>query len=276
MIDPSNTHPLLTKSYKGFYPFKIGTTSFIYKDVYVPNVKRLGPYLDEIELLLFESDQVESLFSGAVVNQLLHLSRQLKLSYNIHLPTDVSISDHDPVRQQLAVETLSEIIDRLWPLSPSTFSLHIPYSEKSLEADQINKWQDRVYENLIKMLRNGIPGNLISVEMLDYPFEIVEKIVIDLNLSICMDLGHVVRQGNDIVEIFNTYCSQISIIHLHGVEHNHDHLPLDRLPKRLVGAAFSILQRFSGSVSLEIFSFQDLKSSLTYLEKCWTDMHKEI
>jgi len=43
----------LPKSYKHAYPFKLGTTSFIYPDGYVPNVKMLGPYMDEIELLFF-------------------------------------------------------------------------------------------------------------------------------------------------------------------------------------------------------------------------------
>ncbi len=46
------------KSYKGSYQFRLGTTSFIYPDHYLPNVKMLGPYLNEIELLLFESAYV--------------------------------------------------------------------------------------------------------------------------------------------------------------------------------------------------------------------------
>ena len=37
------------------YPFKIGTTSYIYPAGYVDNVKILAPCLDEIELLLLES-----------------------------------------------------------------------------------------------------------------------------------------------------------------------------------------------------------------------------
>ena len=48
-------HPALPKSYKSMFPFKIGTTSFIYPDNYVRNVNMLAPYLDEIELILFEN-----------------------------------------------------------------------------------------------------------------------------------------------------------------------------------------------------------------------------
>ena len=48
-------HPPLKKVYKEKYPFRLGTTSFIYPDKYVANIRLLGPYLDEIEVLLFES-----------------------------------------------------------------------------------------------------------------------------------------------------------------------------------------------------------------------------
>jgi hypothetical protein len=45
----------LPRSYKKRYPFRIGTTSFIYPAGYTENVARLGPHVDEIEILMFES-----------------------------------------------------------------------------------------------------------------------------------------------------------------------------------------------------------------------------
>jgi hypothetical protein len=43
-------YPALPKSYKGLYQFRLGTTSFIYPDHYLPNVKMLGPYLNEMSV----------------------------------------------------------------------------------------------------------------------------------------------------------------------------------------------------------------------------------
>ena len=60
-------YPALGKSYKGEFPFNIGTTSFIYPDDYVPNVKMLGPYLENIELLLFESQHTDALPSTSSI-----------------------------------------------------------------------------------------------------------------------------------------------------------------------------------------------------------------
>ncbi|MBT8357208.1 MAG: sugar phosphate isomerase/epimerase, partial [Desulfobacterales bacterium] len=79
----------MPKSYKGAYPFKLGTTSFIYQDDYIPNVKMLGPYIDEIELLLFES-KPSSLPNKKEIDELSLLSKEFDLSYNIHLPIDIS------------------------------------------------------------------------------------------------------------------------------------------------------------------------------------------
>ena len=51
MDQTKKIYPSLTKSYKGFYPFKLATTSFIYPDDYMPNVKMLGSFFDEIVFL---------------------------------------------------------------------------------------------------------------------------------------------------------------------------------------------------------------------------------
>jgi len=72
--------------------FKLGTTSFIFPDHIIPNVKKLGGFFDEIELLIFESQPASVLPSKADVKELLYLSQKHDLNYNIHLPTDVSLS----------------------------------------------------------------------------------------------------------------------------------------------------------------------------------------
>jgi sugar phosphate isomerase/epimerase len=262
-------YPSLTKSYKGIYPFKIGTTSFIYPDHYIPNVKMLGPYMDEIELLLFESTGPDALPSRSVITELGRLAAEFDLSYNIHLPTDISISDRDPARQRHAVETMVWVIERVHPLCPSALTLHIPYAEGSFEEYDVKKWQDRVYHNLDKILSATLQKDIIAIENLNYPFELVEEIIIDLDLSICLDLGHLMLYDYDIVSGFNKYSFKTSIIHLHGVEKARDHTALYRLPDKLIESVLWILKRFTGVVSLEVFSFENLNSSLIFLENQW-------
>ena len=271
MAHASNLYPALTKSYKGLFPFKIGTTSFIYPDHYIPNVKMLGPYLDEIELLLFESKGPDALPSGRVIDKLARLADDFGLTYNVHLPTDVSISDPNPANQRHAVDTTMRVMKLVNPLAPSVLTLHVPYNEVSLDAHHVKIWRNRVYGNLEKIRASNFYKHTVSIETLDYKFELIEDIVFELDLTICLDLGHLIVSGCDIVEVFNRYSFKTDLIHLHGVENRDDHKALDRLPEKFVEPVVWILKRFTGVVSLEIFSFENLAASLNFLENCWED-----
>jgi sugar phosphate isomerase/epimerase len=276
MENQPNNFPALNKSYKRKYPFKLGTTSFIYPDHYVPNVKMLGPYLDEIELLLFESLPTDTLPSKAVIAELSRLAEEYDLTYNIHLPTDVSISDEKRKNQQQAVDTLISVIELCAPLSPSACTLHIPYNQKSYDHDTVKRWQSRVLKNLEKILAAGIAAESIAIETLGYRFDLLNDIIAELNLNVCLDIGHLIVHQYDLNALFNKYCDITSIIHLHGVKNGHDHLALDKFPDKFREPLLAILNRFSGSVSLEVFAFDDLKFSLAFLEKQFRTVGRRI
>ena len=264
-----NNYPSLTKSYKNYYPFKIGTTSFIYPDLYVPNVKKLGPFVDEIELLLFESAPVSSLFPKAVISELKHLSQDLQVSYNIHMPTDISISDPSPLNQDQAVDTLVRVIERLGPLSPTSHTLHVPYSADVYDDDHLQKWQDDVFRNLEKIILSGVPADKLALETLDYPLGILMRVIEELKLSACLDVGHLIISNADLQSVFDNCSGCFSIIHLHGVQGRKDHGPLSQLPENLLITIVDNLKRFTGTVSLEVFNFENLKASLNILEQRW-------
>jgi sugar phosphate isomerase/epimerase len=269
-------YPLLSKSYKGAFPFSLGTTSFIYPDDYAPNVKMLGPYLENIELLLFESNYTGALPSKNAIRELAGLAKDFNLTYNVHLPTDISISSRDPQQQRIAVETISRVAERVAPLNPTTLTLHVPYDEASLDKNDVKSWQERAIKNLAKILANGIPGRLISVENLDYPFEFLVPLISELDLTICFDCGHLILHGDDIEEFFNTYSAKTAIIHLYGVAQNHFHGALDQLPEEFIIPTTRVLKKFNGIVSLEVFSYAHLDASLKFMEKCWNHRQKEI
>lgn len=261
-------YPTLPKSYKGFYPFKIGTTSYIYPDHIIPNIKMLGPFVDEIELLLFESAP-GSLPSNHEIKKLLSLSKEFDLTYNVHLPTDISLSDPEPTIRHAAMKTLNKVMDLTASLCPSTYTLHLSYDEKGFDSERIKKWQDRLYRSVARFIATGVNSEMISIETLTYPMEWVEEILIDFNLSVCIDLGHLMLHQFDMESVFNQYGKKTSIIHLHGVENHKDHLPLNRLSKENSEMVMGILKRFNGVVSLEVFSYNYLKDSLPFLEKLW-------
>ncbi len=260
--------------------FRLGTTSFIVPDHIIPNVIRLGPFFDEIELLVFESFPLDVLPSKEDVKTLLSLSRDLNLTYNIHLPTDVSLSDESARKRQMAADTLLSVMDRLAPLNPSTHTLHLDMPQ--------DVWQEmgnpEKMENWIKSTRKGLalllsdisdPG-IISVETLDYPFSYIEPLIREFHLSVCLDVGHQIRYGYDLLQTFDAYQSRIPIIHLHGVDGSggvkKDHKALDALSDDEIRNIQNRLETFRGVVSLEVFNLENLNRSLSVLSRCFQDI----
>lgn len=258
----------LDKTYKGFYPFKLSTTSFIYRDTYAANVRMLGPYLDEIELLMFESRPEESLPTTLEIKELAMLASEYDITYNIHLPTDIHPGAATRNKRDEAVSTLLKMIELTQPLSPSTWTLHLPLDIEP-EVD-LGAWRDRNGETITRLLGRGVPARRISIETLDYPIERVGEIIDAHDLSVCLDIGHLFVHGFNADAVFSTLGHRTSIIHLHGVENTQDHISLDRLSRQHLNTALGILRTFTGVVSLEVFNLQDLRRSLRFLETAWS------
>lgn len=257
-------YPLLPKSYKDLFPFKICTTSFIYPADYIPNVQRIGPFVNEIELLFLESGKA-SLPDRAVIHELAGLSDALNVTYNIHLPTDISPGSSDLRKRQTAVDSLKQVFDLTEILSPTTYTLHLPQSTN--QEMTVGVWRDNINACLDQLVDKVVPGEKISVETLSYPFDLVAPVIEAFHLSVCLDLGHLIVYGYDVARAFNAWLDKTTIIHFHGVDAKKDHVSLERMDKGIFDDIMNLMSRFSGVLSVEVFSFEDLKSSLACIEK---------
>lgn len=228
----------------------------------------LAPYLDEIELILFESTP-DSLPSNDGIKVLLSLANEYDLSYNVHLPLDISLGTPNLSIRRFAIETIKQVMDLTASLSPTTYTLHLPYEEVEFEGERVKRWKERTYHSMEAFCTCGINSGIISIENLNYPLEWVEDILIDFNLSVCMDLGHLILYGFDMKDFFDRYHHIMSTIHLHGANDRQDHQALDFLSKSDLKTILEILKRFKGVVSIEVFSYDHLSVSLDLLEKVW-------
>jgi hypothetical protein len=71
---------------------KWGATSYVLPDHILPNVEYLGPIVDDVELVLFETDEYGSNLPGpAEIARLLELAAEHDLSYTVHLPLDLRL-----------------------------------------------------------------------------------------------------------------------------------------------------------------------------------------
>lgn len=265
-------------------PFRLGTTSFIVPDHIIPNVIRLGPFFDEIELLVFESFPLDVLPSKADVKTLFSLAGDLNLTYNIHLPTDVSLSHESSRKRQAAANTLLRVMDRFDPLTPATHTLHLEMSPNVIrdmgDPEKREGRLDNTREGLAVFLSGISDPSYISVETLDYPFPYVESLIKEFHLSVCLDAGHQIRYGHDLLQTFETHRSRIPLIHLHGVDSSgpekKDHKALDLLSQEEILKIVRVLENFRGVVSLEVFNLENLTRSLSVLSRFFQDIPVDV
>ncbi|MCF6246301.1 MAG: TIM barrel protein [Desulfobacula sp.] len=264
--------------------FKLGTTSFIVPDHIIPNVEKLGPYLDEIELLVFESTPDDVVPSKADVMHLYHLSQEYNLTYNVHLPTDVSVSSFKKTKQQQACDRLLSVIDRFSPLLPTTHTLHLDMPKRirnsADSSNDLKNWKANTHRGLEMLLSGLIDPGMISIETLNYSFNHVEPMVKEFNLQVCIDAGHQIKYSHNLLETFTRHKQRTPLIHLHGVDFStdsiKDHTSLDRSPPMALKDCLTILEKFTGVVSIEVFNLNNLNGSLAQLSKWFDNIPQNI
>lgn len=257
-MNPSLPFPRLTRSLKRAYPFRTAAPSFIYPADYVPNVRMLAPFFDEVELLFFESG---GLPPRRTVAELAAIGAAEGLGFNVHLPTDVTLGDLDPQRAGHALDALRRACERALPLDPSLFILHVPHGP----AHEGDLRRERVLRDLGALAAAAGGPARIALETLPGRLDYLDGVVESLGASICMDVGHLLLSGHRIGERAAQFGNRLAAVHLHAAVHDRDHLPLDRLSEPAAADTLRMLSSFNGIVSLEVFSFEALSASVEWL-----------
>ncbi len=255
-------------------PFRLGTTSFIYPDNILPNVRKIGAFFDEIELLVFES--APQLPSRTDIRELERLAGELDLTYNIHLPTDISLTDPSGAQQAKAADILLEVLELFAPLNPTTHTLHLPMDRGMHTREELSAWDKRARRGLELLVPRLPDPGILSLETLWYSPGCLESLVNDFNLSLCIDAGHHFKYGHDLRSTFEAHGDSIPVVHLHGVDFSgptpKDHIGLDRLPDEMFDLTTKLLASYEGVVSLEVFNFENLNQSLAQLSKVFDNI----
>jgi sugar phosphate isomerase/epimerase len=247
---------------KGRFPFRLSTTSYILPEAIMPNLRFLGPYLDEVELVLFDSRQGDNLPTEAEIGEMVSLGRDLQLTYNVHLPTDLFLGSADWRERQAACETILRFYERTLALDPTAYILHFegpPGDHPKPEA--LADWRRLLRLSLEWFLNHGLRRDRVALENLSYPFSWIDILADEFGLPICLDLGHLLLRGENILKHFNQYQDRVTMMHLHGVNRR-DHQRISLIPDDEWYDVAKILRTFRGGLSLEVFSLEDLRPSL--------------
>ncbi|MBM3497087.1 MAG: sugar phosphate isomerase/epimerase [Armatimonadetes bacterium] len=251
-------------------PFRLGTTSYILPDEIIPNVEFLGPRVDDIELVLFESDELSNLPDPRTVGRLRELAATHGLTYTVHLPLDADLGDVEEAARRRSVAKCERVIDRLAPVSPVAYLVHFHEDLSPAPAPRpAPEWLAALRRSMEDLLERVADPELLCVETLSYPFGWVDAIVAEMGASICLDVGHVLLAGERVEAYLDRYLPRTRVVHLHGLREGQDHRDLGGLPEGLLSL---LLTRLASDplpervVTLEVFNRADFEASLAILE----------
>lgn len=269
----SQITPTLTHLCKKL-PFRLGTTSYIIPADILPNVDYLKNKVQDIELVLFESQHQSNIPSPDVVAQLAAIARQYQLTYTVHLPYDVKAGSPDEAQRQHAVDTWQRVICATCALPVHGFIVHLePENYHShVPAANIPLWTAQVRRSLSDLRSSSlttIDPSLICVETLGYDLMPFVPDILANGFSLTLDVGHLWLNGYYSPSYVRQLLPHTRVIHLHGVQNNTDHQSLVVNDQRKLIEFLTILSDYTDRdmvVTLEVFSDSDFQSSVSLLK----------
>jgi sugar phosphate isomerase/epimerase len=258
--------------------YRIGCTSYCFPDDILPNIKTAAPRVDDIEILLFESDNSLEFKNLDIIDDLKLLAKIHNLSYTIHFPLDTPINYGKKANNTFYLNQITEIIGKTEELSPFAYILHLDGISSHSSRSEINAWREGCVNfcSSIAALPN-IENEKICLENLKYPLEWFLDFCEMFGFSLCMDLGHLWIQEDNWEDLINQCLPSIRVVHLHGVKNGKDHLSLKKNnTKNLVRFVSLIENKFSGVLTLEIFSLEDLLESLDIIKRIQSNKESYI
>jgi sugar phosphate isomerase/epimerase len=252
----------------GAYMFRVGTTSYILPADILPNVEYLAPRVDDIQLVLFETDEHGSnLPDAALRRRLIALSQQHNLTYTVHLPLDLRLGDGGAAAD-LSLIKARRVIDATRELEPHAYTAHLDGAllMRVHTAAELAVWQANALRALQVVVGWLDRPELLCIENIErWDPAAFAPVVEALPVGLTADVGHFWLQGADPVAYLNRWAERIRAVHLHGIA-DRDHASLAHVPAERLDSVVSYLQhRFEGVVTLEVFNREDLASSLAAL-----------
>lgn len=257
------------------FPFRVGTTSYIIPDEIVPNVEYLKDKIDDVELVLFESDEMSNLPSKEDIAKLRSIGEENELTYSIHLPLDVYLGSVDTAVRERSVDKCLRVIELTGELSPSAYVMHaeagagidvnfFSEGEKKCFAENVHSSLERLFSSV------SVRPSEFCVETLNYPLAVIDEVIASFGLSVTLDIGHLELYGFPVREHLDRYLQSTKVLHMHGIKDGKDHKGLQFMRAEILEM---VMRRLSETVdgsrvfTMEIFSEGDFNASCAALMK---------
>ena len=262
-------------------PFRIGVTSYIVDAGLVENARFLAPYIQDMQLVLFDiPDGSSNLPDSATVDALAGIGERGDLTYTVHLIDDLQ-SVSGAGSQTLpalhsSLDAAKRVIERTRRLQPSAWVGHLEGRDvraRNFAADDLPAWRAQAAHAVEQAGAWAGGAHRLAIENLEgYPPDFVTPVVEQTQAERCVDVGHLWLDACDSIPQLRAAWRRLRVVHLHGVlddstQPNRDHRSLALMPEQTIDGVVHFLLRsgFCGVLTLEIFGEEDFWSSLDAL-----------
>ena len=235
----------------------------------------MSDFVDDIELLFFESFDNSSLISNSEIVELRSISLDKNISYSVHCPIDIHAGSADRTVQDKFVNQIEHIIEITKTLNISGYIVHLDGISDSSTDEEIKSWRCNV-DSVCKRIGEikSIDSSMICIENLGYDPTFNINIVNKNNFSFCLDMGHFWLHKHEWKSFFPFVLNKTRVIHLHGIHNGKDHRSLkvnDNL--ELDYFLTSCLTDYSKLLTIELFNKDAAFESLEYVKELWERSH---
>jgi sugar phosphate isomerase/epimerase len=223
--------------------------------------------MDDVELVLFESDEYSNMPSEADVDAMVALKQRAGLTYTIHLPLDTRLGGADEPERAASVGKCRRVIERMGPVEPFAWILHLHGDHRGdPPSADMPRWLAQNRRSLAELLDTGPARRTVCVEALDYDLGHVAALIEEFDLAVCVDIGHLLVNGRDVLSNLDRWWQRTRVLHVHGVTHSgRDHADCGYLPADLLEevadrlCASPLLTRV---MTMEVFGMEDFTRSV--------------
>jgi len=169
-------------------------------------------------------------FVPPAIERLAALREELGLAYTVHLPL-WSVEPSTPLTQVRhgSTQAMIDIIKATQPLAPEAYVAHATgalaaefYRMRLPEMGRallMRQFQGGALESLQAILaETGIPSRKLAIETIEFPLDLTLEMAEKLDLSLCLDVGHVLSGFSGDVDFFEAVglcLPRLAEVHLH-------------------------------------------------------------
>ena len=250
-----------------FPNLRVGGTSWVIEGSLADNLRYLSSDVSDMEIVLFDTQEQSNMPSHDEVRELYDICCERDMTCTVHFPVDICPSP-DAGERVSCEDVCLRTIELFAPLEPFAWISHLVGEQRGkIPSDDMKKWCDASRKSAARIAAAVDDKRKVCVETLDYDLAQVLDIVDTLGLSVCLDIGHIIKFGYPVREQIKRYMPRTRVVHVHGVKPDGtDHVDLSYFDKDLFAEMIKHMSHGDEKVlTMEVFG-RDYERSLAVLE----------